>query len=278
MFNVASQFSFKLNPFFNHTAGSTNAAITSKRKGLWYLLQGFIVKFSDQIHGHLSSLLYQENVSRVAMALADFSPEEFEDLRNVLTKKRDWGRFAADRKLFEERTQKRGDTRQKLDEIWEMTESFRVYFFSKPHSASFSMVSYKSAYLKAHYPAEFMTSVISNQRGFYTPFACLSEAKGMGIRMLLPDINRSAFHSRAEHYETPLGDRKIPPNTAHPPRWRAIRVGLVQIKGLNKKTTQAILEERARRPLSVASGSSLAPSDPRGRWDPSHQGRCLRSP
>ncbi|MBW2058689.1 MAG: DNA polymerase III subunit alpha [Deltaproteobacteria bacterium] len=209
----------------------------------------FITEYIERLHGKpykpfhpavrdllketYGIMVYQEDVSRVAMALAGFSPEEADDLRKVLTKKRDWGRFAAYKRIFEERAQRRGVTRKTLDEIWEMTESFRGYSFCKPHSASFAMVSYKSAYLKAHYPAEFMASVISNQGGFYTTFAYISEAKRMGISVLLPDINRSLFHYRAE-------------GEGRSPSYRAIRVGFMQIKGLSSKTTRAILEERGR--------------------------------
>jgi error-prone DNA polymerase len=211
--------------------------------------EAFHPRVRDLLRDTHGIMVYQEDVSRVAMALADFTAEEADDLRKVLTKKRDWGKFAAYKRLFEARAQSRGVTRKTLDEIWEMTESFRGYSFCKPHSASFAMVSYKSAYLKAHYPAEFMAAVISNQGGFYTTFAYISEAKRMGLRVLLPDINRSAFHYQAEalpedqssidHGIPLLGDR-------HPPLWKAIRVGFMQIKGLNKKTTETILEEQDR--------------------------------
>jgi len=187
-------------------------------------------------------MVYQEDVSRVAMTLADFAAEEADDLRKVLTKKRDWGKFNAYRRLFEERARRRGATQGKLDQIWDMMESFRGYSFCKPHSASFAMVSYKSAYLKAHYPAEFMAAVISNQGGFYTTFAYLSEAKRMGIRVLLPDINRSDYHYRAE----PLDDEHRQTSNASPPPWKAIRVGFMQIKNFSQKTIEAILEERKR--------------------------------
>jgi error-prone DNA polymerase len=200
----------------------------------------------EETHG---IMVYQEDVSRVAMALADFTAEQADDLRKVLTKKRDWGKFAAYKRLFEERAQNRGVTREKLDAIWEMTEAFRGYSFCKPHSASFAMVSYKSAYLKAHYPAEFMASVISNQGGFYTTFAYISEAKRMGLRALLPDINRSEFHYLAEALpddQSSGDDGMIPSKHGHPPRWKGIRVGFMQIKGLNRKTTDAMLEQRDR--------------------------------
>jgi error-prone DNA polymerase len=160
-----------------------------------------------------------------------------------------WGKFAAYKRLFEERAQRWGVTQKTLDEIWEMTEAFRGYSFCKPHSASFAIVSDKSAYLKAHYPAEFMASVISNQGGFYTTFAYISEAKRMGLRVLLPDINRSEFYYQAEALpsDPSSGDNGTPLlGDSHPPRWKAIRMGFMQIKGLNRKTTDAILEKRDR--------------------------------
>jgi error-prone DNA polymerase len=194
------------------------------------------------LKGSYGIMVYQEDVSRVAMALADFTPEEADDFRKILTKKRDWGAFGTYQQLFEKRAHKRGITREKLDEIWMMMESFRGYSFCKPHSASFAMVSYKSAYLKTHYPAEFMAAVISNQGGFYTTFAYISEAKRMGLRVFLPDINRSDFHFRAEA----IDQREPQGSSTSPPPWKAIRVGLMQIRNVSWRTIELILEERER--------------------------------
>ncbi len=69
--------------------------------------------------------------------------------------------------------------------------SFDGYSFCKPHSASYARVSYQAAYLKVHHPAEFMAAVISNQGGFYSPFAYVSEARRMGLTIAPPDVNRS---------------------------------------------------------------------------------------
>ena len=118
----------------------------------------------------------------------------------------------------------RGVPREVVDEVWEMILSFSGYSFCKPHSASYALVSYKSCYLRAHYPAEFIAAVLSNQGGYYSPFAYVSEARRMGLQVLLPDVNES---------------RK-----AYWGKDKTIRVGLMQLKGLHESALEAILEER----------------------------------
>jgi error-prone DNA polymerase len=114
-----------------------------------------------------------------------------------------------------------------VDEVWEMIMSFSGYSFCKPHSASYALVSYKSCYLRAHYPAEFIAAVLTNQGGYYSPFAYVSEARRMGLQVLLPDVNES----RKEYQG----------------RDKCVRVGLMQVKGLRAAALDAILEERKKR-------------------------------
>ena len=102
--------------------------------------------------------------------------------------------------------------------------SFAGYSFCKPHSASYAQVSFKSAYLRTHYPAEFIAAVISNQGGFYSTFAYVSEARRMGLAILLPDINDSDWAYRGE------GER--------------LRMGLMQVKTIPKALGERIVEER----------------------------------
>lgn len=123
----------------------------------------------------------------------------------------------------------RGVSAKVVDEIWAMILSFSGYSFCKPHSASYAMVSYKSCYLRAHYPSEFMAAVLSNQGGFYSPFAYISEARRMGLKILPPDVNES----RAAYWGID----------------KTIRVGLMQLKGLRDTALQKILEERKRKPF-----------------------------
>ncbi len=169
-------------------------------------------------------MVYQEDVSKVVMALADFSAVEADDLRKILSKKHKQKRIADFREKFFAGALKKGVKRDAAEKIWDMILSFSGYSFCKPHSASYALVSFKSAYLKAHYPAEFIAAVISNQGGYYSTFAYISEARRMGLQVLMPDIN----HSEKEY----VGKNG------------QIRVGLMQLKGLEKKTIDAILSQR----------------------------------
>ena len=105
-----------------------------------------------------------------------------------------------------------------------MIMSFAGYSFCKPHSASYAQVSFKSAYLRAHYPAEFIAAVVSNQGGYYSAFAYLSEGRRMGLTILPPDINASEW--------------------AYTGSGQTVRVGLMQIKSLQEDLAKRILTER----------------------------------
>lgn len=175
----------------------------------------------DETHGIMT---YQEDVSKVAMALADFSVEDADQLRKILSKKHKAKQLQDYRVQFFHGAAKNGALSDVIEEIWEMIMSFAGYSFCKPHSASYAQVSFKSAYLRTHYPAEFMAAVISNQGGFYSTLAYISEARRMGLAILLPDINESDWTYRGE------GER--------------LRMGLMQVKTIPKKLGERIVSER----------------------------------
>jgi DNA polymerase-3 subunit alpha/error-prone DNA polymerase len=132
------------------------------------------------------------------------------------------------RKRFFAGARCRGVSADQVAAIWEMMMSFSGYSFCKPHSASYARVSFQAAYLKVHYPAEFMAAVISNQGGFYGTFAYVSEARRLGLTILPPDINTSEVHWTGRN--------------------DAIRVGLLSIKGLSAETQTRIVTERRHQP------------------------------
>jgi error-prone DNA polymerase len=175
-------------------------------------------------------MVYQEDVSRIAMAMAGFNASDADLLRKILSKKRTSKKLQDYKEMFYAGAAIRGVAPKVMDEVWSMIMSFAGYSFCKPHSASYAMVSYKSCYLRAHYPAEFMAAVLTNQGGYYSAFAYISEARRMGLAILLPDVNES----RAAYW----GNNKT------------LRVGLMQLKGLRETALQAILEERNRKPFA----------------------------
>lgn len=170
--------------------------------------------------------VYQEQITQMAMALAGFSAFEGDQLRKIISKKHKEKKLADYRQMFLVGGQQRGVPVETLEEVWSQILSFAGYSFCKPHSASYALVSCKSAFLKANHPAEFMAAVISNQGGYYSPFAYLSEARRMGLTILPPDINESVWPYAGEG--------------------RTVRVGLMQVEGLARKAAEALLRERGK--------------------------------
>jgi len=169
-------------------------------------------------------MVYQEDVMKVAVALGGFSIEDGDQLRKVLSKKHKARQLRDYRQQFYAGASSRGLQRHVVDHIWEMIMSFAGYSFCKPHSASYAQVSFKSAYLRTYYPAEFIAAVVSNQGGYYSAFAYLSEGRRMGLTILPPDINQSDW--------------------AYTGSGKAVRVGLMQIKSLQEDLVARIILER----------------------------------
>jgi error-prone DNA polymerase len=170
--------------------------------------------------------VYQEQITRMAMVLAGFTASEGDELRKIVTKKNRSKKLEDLKTLFMDGCAKHNISKETSSLCWDQILSFSGYSFCKPHSASYALVSCKSAWLKARHPAEFMAAVISNQGGFYSAFAYLSEARRMGIRILSPDVNHSVWHYSGSG--------------------REIRIGLMQIQGLSRSGVDTLLEERSK--------------------------------
>lgn len=198
------------------------------RGGAWTSLHPIL---DEVLHETYGIMCYQEDVARTAIRMAGFSDAEADGLRKVLSKK--WaGKKVEDyRRQFTRGAGERGIAPEVVGEVWRMILSFAGYSFCKPHSASYALVSFKSCFLKAHHPAEFMAAVISNGGGYYSTFAYVSECRRMGLEVLLPDINRS--DKAYTGHGAPSGEAR-----------GAVRVGLMQIKGLRDEALEAILAER----------------------------------
>jgi error-prone DNA polymerase len=174
----------------------------------------------------LGVMVFQEQLSQAAIHLAGFDPGEADTLRKVVNKKHREKKLKDFYGRFVQGARDRGVGQKVIDEVWQMMMGFDGYSFCKPHSASYTMVAYKSAYLRAHYPAEFMASVISNGGGYYSTFGYLSEARRMGLKVLGPDINQSEIKYTGKDKE--------------------VRVGLMQLKDLSLEAKEAIIHERSK--------------------------------
>ena len=190
----------------------------------WYL-HPKLAEVLRETHG---VMIYQEDVLRVAHALAGMSLGQADTLRRSMSGKlRSPEAMAAVRDGFIAGCRAGDVAPDVAAETWRQIESFAGYAFCKAHSASYALLSLQVAYLKAHHPAEFMAAVISNQGGFYAPAAYISESRRMGLRLLLPDVNRS--------------DRD------YAGRGREIRMGLMAFAGLAESTIEGLLAARRER-------------------------------
>ena len=202
-------------------------------------IQEYLARMQGKSWAHLHPLLasvleetlgiavYQEQITQIAMELAGFSAYEGDQLRKVITKKHREKKLADYRKLFFTGGAAKGVPEKTLEAIWEQILSFSGYSFCKPHSASYALLSGKAAFMKAHHPAAFMAAVISNQGGYYSAFAYISESRRLGLAILPPDINAS------EYRYTGLE--------------QSLRVGLMQIDGLTRDGAERLLRERVER-------------------------------
>ena len=169
-------------------------------------------------------MVYEEQVSMAAMTMAGLGYAEAESLRKTMSRDSMQHLVPSWKQKFMDGAQRRGYSSNMINDIWDMIVSFVGYSFCKPHSASYAMLSFTCAYLKAHFPAEFLAAVISNQGGYYSSYAYMSEARRFGINILHPDINASGYHWYGKNTE--------------------IRVGLMSIKRLRQKAIDLILDER----------------------------------
>ncbi len=182
--------------------------------------------FEEIVKESYGIMCYQEDVSKTAIALAGFSEYDGDQLRKVVAKKNREKKLAAYEKQFFEGCLKRGMKKEVTEKIWGMILSFDGYSFCKPHSASYSMVSFQSAFLRTHHPAPFMAAVLSNRGGFYSEAAYISEARRMGLQVYGPDINESGYRYQGK------GSR--------------LTIGFMTVRELSYAAVQSILTERER--------------------------------
>ena len=218
LFEILVQASSIIRPAANSFIQEYLARLQGKK---WSHLHPLLESVLDET---LGIAIYQEQITQIAMELAGFSASEGDQLRKVITKKHKEKRLADFRAKFLAGGVERGVSEEVLGAIWEQILSFAGYSFCKPHSASYALLSAKAAFMKANHPAQFIAAVISNQGGYYSPFAYISEGRRLGLAILPPDINLSEYRY--------IGFEK------------SLRVGLMQIDGLTRDGAQQLLKER----------------------------------
>ncbi|HCN84791.1 MAG TPA: DNA polymerase III subunit alpha [Sphingobacteriaceae bacterium] len=168
--------------------------------------------------------VYQEQVMLLSQKLAGFTKGDADVLRKAMGKK---DRYTLDKlkPQFIENAGKIGHDTKILEKIWTDWEAFASYAFNKSHSTCYAFVAYQTAYLKAHYPAEYMAAVLNNQNNIEKISFFMEETRRMGIPVLGPDINES--------------DLSFTVN-----KKGEVRFGMSGIKGVGDKAIESIIEER----------------------------------
>lgn len=178
----------------------------------------------------LGNIIYQEQVLRVAEAMAGFSPGQADLLRKAMTKERDVKEFHAFLDKFMNQATARDVPYLKAREVFALLTKFAGYGFCKAHAATYAMLSYRAAFLKAHHPVEFMAAMLNNFAGYYASFVYADEARRLGAKLLPPDIDKPSRLCEVDN--------------------GCLRVGLAFVKNLSAETIDKTIAERAKRPFS----------------------------
>ena len=191
-------------------------------------LHPLLEEVSKETHG---ILIYQEQVQKAANVLAGYSLGDADLLRRAMGKK-DPDEMAKQRTIFVEGCKKYNEIAdKKANGIFDLLEKFAGYGFNKSHSAAYGLISYQTAYLKANYPVEFMSALLSNEINNTDKISVfVEECKSMGIKVLPPDVNRSQL--------------KFSPEYSEEDNIYSIRYGLAAIKNVGSAAMNLAVTER----------------------------------
>ncbi len=170
--------------------------------------------------------VYQEQIMEIAAKVAGYSLGEADLLRRAMGKKKA-EEMRAHRERFVGGAKERGVPEEEAHRLFDMLEAFANYGFNKSHAAAYALLSYQTAYVKAHYPVEFMAALLSVEKNDLSKVAeYIRDARALGIPVLPPDINRSGFDFKV------VGEE--------------ILFGLSAVRNVGEGVARAILEERER--------------------------------
>jgi DNA polymerase III subunit alpha len=200
-------------------------------------------------------IVYQEQVMQIAQLLAGYSLGGADLLRRAMGKKKP-EEMAKQKSIFVEGSLKNNVREEDAVRIFELLEYFAGYGFNKSHSAAYGLITYQTAYLKAHYPVEFMcASMSADKEKIDKVVRLIAEGRAMGVTILSPDINESGIDFSVG-YAAPEGDPRVRAphgytgnGKVRDPLQPRIRFGLGAVRGIGEAAIQAVLEARQNGPF-----------------------------
>jgi len=175
----------------------------------------------------LGVVVFQDQVLEVAIALAGFSVGEAEGLRRAMSRKRSHDALEAYRDRFVEGALRKGVDAETADLVYDKLVGFSGFGFPKSHAAAFGLLAYQSAWLRHHYPAEFLCALLNAQpMGFYPPATLVRDGQRRGVETRPPDVNVSAAKCTVEE--------------------GAVRIGVDYVNGIGEEDAKAVVAERER--------------------------------
>jgi len=184
-------------------------------------------KMEDSLKSTYGILVYQEQVMQISRELSGFTGGEADTLRKAIGKKNVEMMNKMKTKFVDGAVELSGADRDDMEVFWKQLEDFAAYCFNKSHAACYGLISYWTAYLKAHFPDAFMAAVMTSDADDTDRLAIeMNECKQMGIKVLLPDVNESFVEF------------------AVVPHKKQIRFGMAAVKGVGTAAVEEILRAR----------------------------------
>jgi len=193
--------------------------------------------------------LFQEQVMRLAMEAADYTPGEADQLRRDMARWRRNGPIEQHHDRLVSRMVEKGIDAAFAERVFDQIRGFGEYGFPESHAASFALIAYATAWLKCHYPAEFACALLNAlPMGFYLPGTIVEDARRHGIAIRPLDVTHSAWDCTLEEVAD-TGFLAADP-AAHARRPLAVRMGLRYVNGLARRDVDRLLAARAERPFA----------------------------
>jgi DNA polymerase III subunit alpha len=182
-------------------------------------------------------IVYQEQIMQLLQTVAEYTLGQAYVVIKAISKKNK-ALMAENELRFKEGCLHKGLTQQQADQLWELILPFAGYSFNRPHSTLYGLLSYQTAWLKVHYPTEYMAAVLTGSQDHIEDIAkSANETRRLGVALFGPDINVSGAGFSIEQ----LPNATLPPGVLYP---RGIRFGLAAIKNIGSAPIEAIIAER----------------------------------